>query len=80
MQGYIAQLGNQEATALREATCSALADALAATGAVLWAFGPADQPRRAISAAIQMVARLLVAQSPSCGITTDMALQPSFAR
>ena len=39
---------------LREATCKALADALAATGAVLWAFGLAEQPRRAIAVVIQM--------------------------
>src|SRR5580704_5113131 len=54
MQNYIAQLGSTQAAALRESTCSALAEALAATGAVLWAFGLADQPRRAIAVAIQM--------------------------
>jgi len=54
MQNYIAQLADPGAIALRESTCSALAEALAATGAVLWAFGLAEQPRRAIAAAIQM--------------------------
>jgi hypothetical protein len=54
MQDYFACLSSPQAAALRESTCSALADALAATGAVLWAFGLADQPRRAIAAAIQM--------------------------
>ena len=54
MQDYIQQLINPRAAALRESTCSALAEALAATGAVLWVFGLADQPRRAIAAAIQM--------------------------
>jgi hypothetical protein len=54
MQDYITGLSSQQAAALRESTCSALAEALAATGAVLWAFGLADQPRRAIATAIQM--------------------------
>lgn len=54
MQEYIAQLGNPQAAALRESTCRVLADALSTTGAVLWAFGSADQPRRSIAAAIQM--------------------------
>lgn len=54
IQDYIDQLGNAEAIKLREVTCDTLAQALAATGAVLWAFGLADQPRRAIAAAIQM--------------------------
>ena len=49
MQDYIVRLSPQ-AAALRELTRSALA----ATGAVLWAFGLADQPRRAIAVAIQM--------------------------
>ena len=53
-QDYIEQLGDAEAIKLREATCDTLAQALAAIGAVLWAFGLADQPRRAIAAAIQM--------------------------
>ncbi len=54
MQDYIAQLSDPRSCALRESTCSVLAEALAATGAVLWAFGLADQPRRAIAVAIQM--------------------------
>ena len=44
MQDYLARLNNPQAAALRESACGALADALAApTGAVLWAFGLADQ-------------------------------------
>ncbi|MGP0070322.1 MAG: hypothetical protein ACLPWF_00110 [Bryobacteraceae bacterium] len=54
IQDFIAELSNPRAIALRESTCSALAEALAATGAVLWAFGLADHPRRAIASAIQM--------------------------
>src|SRR5712692_1383491 len=54
MRDYITQLGNAQAAALRESTCNALADALTTTGAVLWAFGVADQPHRAIAVAIQM--------------------------
>jgi hypothetical protein len=54
MDDYIAQLASPHAAALRETTCSVLAEGLAATGAVLWAFGLAEQPRRAIAAAIQM--------------------------
>lgn len=54
MQDFIGHLGNPKAAMLREETCGQLADALAATGAVLWAFGLADQPRRSIAVAIQM--------------------------
>jgi hypothetical protein len=54
MNDYIEQLGNPSAIKLRESTCDTLAETLAATGAVLWAFGLADQPRRAIAVAIQM--------------------------
>jgi hypothetical protein len=54
MQDYLAQLSNPNAAALRESTCGVLAEALCATGAVLWAFGLADQPRRSIAAAVQM--------------------------
>jgi hypothetical protein len=51
---YLAQLSNPEAAALRESTCDVLAETLSATGAVLWAFGMAEQPRRSIAVAIQM--------------------------
>lgn len=54
MQDYVSQLVNPAATGLRESTCDVLAEALCATGAVLWAFGLAEQPRRSIAAAIQM--------------------------
>jgi hypothetical protein len=54
LQEYVAQLKDPQAAELRKATCSILAEALATTGAVLWAFGAADQPRRAIAVAIQM--------------------------
>src|SRR5436309_8395259 len=54
MQDYIEQLGDRAAIKLREATCDALAEALAGTGAVLWAFGLAEPPRRGIAVAIQM--------------------------
>lgn len=54
MENYISQLSNPHAAVLRESTCRTLAEALSATGAVLWAFGLAEQPRRAIAAAIQM--------------------------
>lgn len=54
MQDYLTQLGNPGAAALRESTCDVLAETLCATGAVLWAFGVAEQPRRSIAAAIQM--------------------------
>jgi len=54
MQDYIVHLADPRAVVLRGFTCSTLAEALAAAGAVLWAFGLADQPRRSIAAAIQM--------------------------
>ncbi len=54
IQEYLAQLANPEAAALRESTCDVLAQTLSATGAVLWAFGMAEQPRRSIAIAIQM--------------------------
>ena len=54
MDDYLRQLNDPGALTLRESTCGSLAEALAATGAVLWAFGMADWPRRAIAAAIQM--------------------------
>lgn len=54
MQDYLQYLLKPEAAPLRESTCSSLAGCLADTGAVLWAFGLAEQPRRAIAAAIQM--------------------------
>ncbi len=54
IEEYIAQLGNSKAVALRESTCGSLADALVTTGAVLWAFGLAQQPRHSIAVAIQM--------------------------
>jgi len=54
MEDYLRHLIDPQAIKLRESTCSSLANALAATGAVLWAFGLAEQPRRAIAAAIQM--------------------------
>src|SRR5216683_1655692 len=54
MQDYVSQLADPDATSLRESTCDVLAEALCATGAVLWAFGLADQPRRSVAAAIQM--------------------------
>lgn len=53
-EAYLAHLGNPEAVALRQSTCDVLAQALATTGAVLWAFGMAEQPRRSVAAAIQM--------------------------
>jgi hypothetical protein len=37
-QDYIAHLNNPKTAALRESTCSALAETLAATGAVLLGF------------------------------------------
>jgi hypothetical protein len=54
MEDYVSQLANPNAAALRESTCDVLAEALGTTGAVLWAFGCAEQPRRSIAAAIQM--------------------------
>jgi hypothetical protein len=51
---YLAQLASPEAVALRQETCDVLARGLATTGAVLWAFGLAEQPRRSIAAVIQM--------------------------
>ena len=54
MQDYVSQLADPDATSLRESTCDVLAEALCATGAVLWAFGLAEQPRRSVAAAIQM--------------------------
>jgi hypothetical protein len=54
MQDYLQHLVNPDAATLRESTCTLLAECLAATGAVLWAFGLAEQPRRAIAAAMQM--------------------------
>ena len=54
IEDYLAQLANPDAAALRESTCDILAQTLSATGAVLWAFGMAEQPRRSIAAAIQM--------------------------
>ena len=54
MHDYISQLADPTAKVLRESTCDVLAEALCATGAVLWAFGLAEQPRRSIAAAIQM--------------------------
>jgi hypothetical protein len=54
MEDYFRHLIDPQAVKLRESTCSSLADALATTGAVLWAFGLAEQPRPAIAAAIQM--------------------------
>jgi hypothetical protein len=54
MQDYVSQLVNADATGLRGSTCDVLAEALCVTGAVLWAFGLAEQPRRSVAAAIQM--------------------------
>ena len=54
VNNYLAQLVNPDAAMLRESTCDNLAQALSATGAVLWAFGMAEQPRRSIAVAIQM--------------------------
>jgi hypothetical protein len=45
MEDYLRHLIDPQAIKLRESTCSSLANALAATGAVLWAFGLAEQPR-----------------------------------
>jgi hypothetical protein len=54
MQDYLQHLVSPDTVILRESTCTLLAECLAATGAVLWAFGLAEQPRRAIAAAVQM--------------------------
>jgi hypothetical protein len=54
IEEYLAQLANAEAVALRQSTCHVLAQGLATTGAVLWAFGMAEQPRRSVAVAIQM--------------------------
>lgn len=54
MEDYVSQLANPITVALRESTCDVLAESLSATGAVLWAFGCAEQPRRSNAAAIQM--------------------------
>ncbi len=58
MKDYLAQLANPEAAVLREATCSNLTEGLCATGAVLWAFGVAEQPRRSIAVAVQMAGEI----------------------
>jgi hypothetical protein len=54
MQDSVSELANPGTFELRKSTCQDLADALSATGAVLWAFGAAEQPRRSIAVAIQM--------------------------
>jgi hypothetical protein len=54
IEEYLARLANPEANALRQSTCDVLASRLATTGAVLWAFGLAEQPRRSIAVAFQM--------------------------
>lgn len=54
MQDYLQHLVNPDAARLRQSTCALLAECLADIGAVLWAFGLAEQPRRAIAAAMQM--------------------------
>ena len=56
IEDYLSHLANADAdaVALRQSTCDVLAQALATTGAVLWAFGMAEQPRRSIAVAIQM--------------------------
>src|SRR5436309_3440919 len=54
IEDYLSQLANPEAAESRKSTCDVLAQTLSATGAVLWAFGMAEQPRRSIAVAIQM--------------------------
>ena len=54
MKDYLSQLSDQRAARLRESTCQELAEAMCATGAVLWAFGAVGQPRRSLAVAIQM--------------------------
>jgi hypothetical protein len=54
LEDYLAQLANPDAGALRQSMCDVLAEGLVTTGAVLWAFGMAEQPRRSIAVAIQM--------------------------
>lgn len=54
MRDYVEELGNPQAIALRESACETLAEGLASTGNVLWAFGLVEHPRRAVAVAIQM--------------------------
>lgn len=55
---FLDHLGDPGCAELRESTCGVLAASLSSIGAVLWAFGLADQPRRSIAVAIQMAGEL----------------------